>query len=156
MTVHVQCSNVERRPPSFRATQANLRSYFSTQAADLMQEHPERAIAAYVDFLDLASAPVFATFDSSSAGPATASSSLPPTPAASSSSIAADIREQPAIVLTCMGLAMYQALYDVYASDHDLEEPLPDTTILLYVCIVASLCTRRLLARVLQQSQASG
>ena len=103
-----------------------------------MQEHPERAIAAHVDFLELASAPVFANGANSSTGAGAgaagaASSSAPSSFAASSSSIAADIREQPAIVLTCMGLAMYQALYDVYASDHDLIEPLPDTTILLYV-----------------------
>jgi hypothetical protein len=101
---------------------ASLRGYFAVQAPSLLQVHPEKSIAAYVDFQELAAASVFG---GGGGGHSQATAHPNPTPPTTqTSSIAADIREQPTIVLTCMGLAMYQALHDVYANEHQLGEPL--------------------------------
>jgi hypothetical protein len=69
---------------------------------------------AYVDFEDL-----------------TGSGSLGSQEEAGVSSIATDIREQPAIVLLCMALAMHQAMHDAYVAEHQSSRLLPDSSPLL-------------------------
>lgn len=108
----------------------NLRGYFASLAVDLLQEHPEPAVAALVDFHDLASAEILGASSGAADGSAAGSS----TPVAMSS-VAADIREQPAIVLKCMGLAMYVHLIYLIIADRHTTSASPLLSAWPVVCV---------------------
>ena len=88
-----------------------------------LQDNPEKtAVSALVDYEQLIATPAFDD----------ATSSQP-------SAMSTDIREQPSIVLKCMGLAMYQAMHNadleelaLNGADESLASAIPFVTVRLY------------------------